>query len=399
MRNESDKKKILVFIDWFYPGYKSGGPARSMVNMIERLGNEYEFYVVTRNTDYMESTPYDRPVNQWVDGVGGCRVYYIESRGFGLGTLRKVIASKTFDIAYVNGIYSLWFSIVPLLLLRFYPIRMIVGVRGMLAQSAINVKRGKKEVFLKVARWLGLYQQVMFHATNAREADDVKRVLGKRVKVMVADNLPGVLAPSPATIHKLPGKIRLVALARIAPEKNSLFALQCLMNIPQSIQVELNLYGQIYDSGYWIDCQNVIAQLPAQVNVNYMGMVPADEVNGILAAHHALLMPSQGENFGHVILECFMAARPVLISDQTPWRGLEDNQSGWDLPLDHPEHFTNTIIKMAKMGQEEYDEWCNGAYGMAERFVNNERVLEGYREIFGDPSLRTITIVRNEASH
>jgi glycosyltransferase involved in cell wall biosynthesis len=390
MHSEADKKKILVFIDWFYPGYKSGGPARSMVNMIERLGKEYEFYVVTRNTDYMESTPYDRPVNQWVEGIGGCRVYYIESGQLGLGVLRKVIASKTFDFAYVNGIYSLWFSIVPLLLLRFYPVRVIVGVRGMLAQSAINVKKGKKEMFLTIARWLGLYQKVMFHATNVKEANDVVRVMSKAVKVIVADNLSGVLPSSPVAIHKVPGQVKLVALARIAPEKNSLFALQCLMNTPAHIQVELNLYGQIYDVSYWKECQNVIAHLPAKVTVNYRGMVPAEEVKNILAAHHALLMPSQGENFGHVILESFMAARPVLISDQTPWRELEEKLAGWDLPLNNQELFTQTIVRMAQMGQEEYDEWCKGAYSVAEQFVKDERVLQGYREMFGDPSLRTI---------
>jgi len=28
-----DKKKILVFIDWYLPGYKAGGPVRSMANI------------------------------------------------------------------------------------------------------------------------------------------------------------------------------------------------------------------------------------------------------------------------------------------------------------------------------------------------------------------------------
>ncbi|MBI9061941.1 MAG: hypothetical protein JEZ14_08115 [Marinilabiliaceae bacterium] len=46
------KKKILIFIDWFLPGYKAGGPVRSMANMVEYLMEEYDFFIVTRNTDY-----------------------------------------------------------------------------------------------------------------------------------------------------------------------------------------------------------------------------------------------------------------------------------------------------------------------------------------------------------
>ena len=51
------QKKILVFIDWFLPGTNSGGPVRSVSNMIEHLGGDYEFLVVTRDTDYCANKP------------------------------------------------------------------------------------------------------------------------------------------------------------------------------------------------------------------------------------------------------------------------------------------------------------------------------------------------------
>ena len=31
------KKKILIFIDWYLPGYKAGGPVQSVANLVENL--------------------------------------------------------------------------------------------------------------------------------------------------------------------------------------------------------------------------------------------------------------------------------------------------------------------------------------------------------------------------
>ena len=39
--------KILILVGNYLPGYKSGGALRSIVNMIERLGSEFEFKIIT----------------------------------------------------------------------------------------------------------------------------------------------------------------------------------------------------------------------------------------------------------------------------------------------------------------------------------------------------------------
>ena len=38
-------KKILVFIGGYLPGYKYGGALRSLVNLVNLLGDEFEFYI------------------------------------------------------------------------------------------------------------------------------------------------------------------------------------------------------------------------------------------------------------------------------------------------------------------------------------------------------------------
>ena len=39
------KKTILCFVDHYLPGYKAGGPIQSIVNLVENLGDEFEFYL------------------------------------------------------------------------------------------------------------------------------------------------------------------------------------------------------------------------------------------------------------------------------------------------------------------------------------------------------------------
>ena len=48
MANKS-KPKILVLSDYYLPGYKSGGGMRTIVNMVERLRDRFDFYIITRD--------------------------------------------------------------------------------------------------------------------------------------------------------------------------------------------------------------------------------------------------------------------------------------------------------------------------------------------------------------
>ena len=54
-----------------------------------------------------------------------------------------------------------------------------------------------------------------------------------------------------------------------------------------------------------------------------------------LSTYDVMILPTLGENFGHIIVEAWAAGCPVLISDRTPWRQLTSQGLGWDVPLDH----------------------------------------------------------------
>ena len=375
------KPRVLVFIDWYAPGYKAGGPVRSLVNLVDHLRAGIDFHIVTRNTDYTESTPYAGVApDEWTTLPGGEKVWYASDGGTTRKAWKRILKETDCEAIYINGLYSWWFNILPLWLSRGIAVRRVVAVRGMLAAGAMRHGALKKLLFLSFARMMDLYKGVRFQATNEEEARDIRLHILKHAEVLVVPNLPRKVGAGVQPITKEVGRVKLVSIARIAVEKNTLLAIASLRHVRG--QVQFNLYGPVYDEAYWAKCQAAISALPPNVEVKHAGTLPPDEVPKVLADHHALFMPSAGENFGHTMLEALSAGRPLLISDRTPWRKLKEDHAGWDLPLEHMEAFTEAVERLCTMDQGEYDRWSLGASVRGARYLADPGPVEASKELF-----------------
>ncbi len=98
--------------------------------------------------------------------------------------------------------------------------------------------------------------------------------------------------------------------------------------------------------------------------------------------HDLFFLPTLGENFGHVILEALCAGCPVLISDQTPWRGLEEKGVGWDLSLSKPEMFREVLQRCVDMNDEEYMKWSERAREYGVNVSRDDNVVKQNRQLF-----------------
>lgn len=369
-----------MFIDWYLPGFKAGGPVRSVANLVDHLRDKVDLHIVTTDTDYTETTPYAGVApDRWAVMPGGEKVWYASRTGVNAATWRKLLAEGPWATVYMNGMYSRWFSVLPLWLLRGTAQRRVVAVRGMLAAGMMKHGALKKRAFLAAMRLLGCYRGVVFQATNAEEVEDVKRWIGAEAEVRLVPNLGRrAHATGPPKRDKRPGELRLVSVARIAVEKNTLFAIECLKHVKGA--VTFDLYGPIYDEAYWAKCREAIAQLPSGITVTHKGVAAPEEVPGLFAHYHALFMPSQGENFGHTMVEALAAGLPLLISDRTPWKELEHQNAGWDIPLDDPARFTRTIQLLVHMEAEALRATAGGAFALGKRSLDDpapvQRTLE-----------------------
>ena len=138
----------------------------------------------------------------------------------------------------------------------------------------------------------------------------------------------------------------------------------------------------VEDKDYWEQCKKEIENLPANIQVEYLGARRNDELMELLRQHHLFVLPTTGENFGHSIFEALVAGRPVLISDQTPWLNLTAGKIGWDLPLANPAAFTRVVEDAAAWNQEEYDLWAKAAWAYARDFIRNPELQRQYIDLF-----------------
>lgn len=380
----STKPAVLALVHHYIPGYKSGGPARTIANLVEYLGDEFDIRVLTADRDLGDSQPYaDVAVDRW-STVGKAQVFYASRRNQTFFRLASLIRTTPHDVVYLNSFYNPIFTIQPLLALRAGLLGRkptIIAPRGEFSGGAAAIKSWKKVPYRWLAFTAGLYDDLIWQASSKHEAADIRRSarMSKPVTLVVAD------PPSPrqrvATDELSPHHtLRAIFLSRISPMKNLDYALRVLSQVKEPL--EFDIYGPIGDDGYWRRCQDLIASMPGHVTVTYMGAVDHTEVTRVLSGYDALFLPTRGENFGHVIAESLGAGTPVLISDATPWRDLEAKGVGWDVPLGTPQVFVDILTNLAKMSTDEKLCVRKHVRTWAARRLNDPTVIEANRQMF-----------------
>ena len=384
------KKSILTFTGHYLPGFKGGGPIRTMASLVETLGDAFDFSLVTMDRDLGCSEPYaDIQANSWQQ-VGKARVCYLSPEKLTWSFLRQLIRDTPHDILYLNSFFSVHFGILPLLLHRLgvVPVKpIIVAPRGQFSIGALQLKSLKKRAYLAFFKALRLHRKVLWQVSSLHEKGDVLRAFGcnqgggTQLNITVAPNLPDIQPLQVQSVRtKEPGTLRIVFLSRVSPMKNLDGALEMLAGLRGA--VEFHIYGPLEDAAYWERCQRRIERLPANIKVHLHGMVPHEEVVPTMAKHDLFFLPTLGENYGHVIIEALAAGCPVLISDQTAWRNLEAAGVGWDIPLDQPERFTAALQRCVDMSPEEMAGYSARARAYAELTMTDSVAVQQNRDLF-----------------
>ena len=384
--------KILVFSGVFLPGFRGGGPIRSLANLIETLSGDFDFWVITTDRDLGEKEPFPGVVPDVWAPVGKAQVMYLSHRGQVLHRLWKLIRNTPYDAIYLNSFFARRFSMFPFALWRFGLIKhtpLVLAPRGEFSSGALELKPLVKKAYLAGCNLLGWYQSklLLWQASSEFEAEDISRVQAGRiisgVAPPIADNTPLAYQTSeiqPSRLPKIPGSLSLIFLSRISRKKNLDFALHLLAAV--SGNVSFDICGPIEDVAYWRECQALIAELPPTIKVRYLGEVPHNGVSELFRGHHLFLFPTRGENYGHVICEALLAGCPVILSDQTPWRNLQSLGVGWDLPLNDISTFHDALQQCVDMDYEEYAAFSSRAknYGLARS--SDEEVVRMSRQLF-----------------
>ena len=357
--------------------------------MVDHLGDEFDFRILTSDRDLGDTLPYPHVTPGTWTPQGKAHVMYLSPSQQRLGAWHRLLQEVPYDILYLNSFFST-FTRKTLFWRRLgaLPDRpIILAPRGEFSEGALHLKSYKKRAYLTLAGRLGLYRHLLWQASSEYEVQDILRTVSRyhldfNPTVVIAPNLfPKFSGQLRFTdVQKKGGAAHFIFLSRITQKKNLKFTLQILKKIRGDIQFDI--YGPLEDAGYWRSCQAIIAQLPDRITVRYHGPVSPDSVSGIFSRYHAFLFPTLGENFGHVILESLTAGCPVVISDRTPWRNLARKYAGWDLPLEQPVSFQETIQQLVDMDQKTWKTWSEGARKTAEAFIYDPAIVEANRQLF-----------------
>lgn len=370
-------------MDWYLPGYKAGGPIRSVSNFIAHLKEEFEFSIVTRDADYCTLTPYQKIKSDEWNFIGdGTRVFYFSKAKLNYNNLKKILSKEKYDTLYLNSFFSFYFTILPLIILwgKKKSPKIILAPRGMLASTALQIKPLKKYFYLLLFNFLGLSKKIIFHASSEEEKNEIEKRI-RKVKIEIAPNLTlkNTLHKF-SSIKKTNGLVKLINIARIAPEKNLIYALEILKQVKGN--VEFDFFGTIYNQKYWNECRKVLQELPKNIKANFRGEIEYEKIISAFQNYHFMLMPTLGENFGHIIFESLNSGIPVIISNKTPWKNLEEKKIGWDIQLNEKEKFISTIEKCSIMNQEEYNLWSENSFGYAKLFSENAEAFKANKKLF-----------------
>jgi glycosyltransferase involved in cell wall biosynthesis len=375
------RKKILVFSDWFLPGFKAGGPIRSLANLVHSL--DVDFWIVTRITDHHSTQPYHGfTAGVWTTHRENVQVCYLHETEVTSQFIKQLIQQQPFDFIYFNSLFSPTFTILPLRIARSMGLaeRCVLAPRGMLKPGALSIKANKKKVFLLISRLLGWFKNIRWHATNEQEELEIKQHYGKSSKVFIAPNLASIIASSDSTARKESGQLRLVSIARISAEKGIREALQFLKSSDLHSGVECVFYGTQQDQAYLDECHKLASQIPG-ATITFPGEIAPEEIPNALEHAHFFYMSTWGENFGHAIAEALQHGKPAIVSDRTPWRNLTAAHAGWDLPLE-AKPFADVLRLCHAMSQEEYTTWSKAARAFGSAHANDPKHLKSYYALF-----------------
>lgn len=343
--------KTLIFNSFYLPGYKGGGPIKTIKNLIEQTSDSISYKVVTLDRDLGDKTAYSNiQPNSW-NQVGNSQVFYIKPGLNGFKQIFNILRKENYDLIYLNSFFSPEFSFFPLLLGKLLKRKVVLGPRGEFSDGALKLKSAKKNAFIKTYKLLGLPQDIVFQASSEYEAEDIRKVLGPEVDIAIAEDIGAQNFASNIPIRQY-GKTKAVFISRISPMKNLSVALNILKKVESPLTYDI--YGPIEDQSYWQKCQKIISELPPNITVQYKGELTPDSVVFVLSSYDFFFMPTKGENYGHVIAEALCAGLPLVIADTTPWRDLETLGIGWDLPLDNLDAFSEVIDKLIEMPDDHH---------------------------------------------
>ncbi len=373
------KINILIFIDWFYPAFKAGGPIKSIFNLTQALGDELNIFILTSDKD-VDGTKLNVSVNEIIKN-NGYDIIYLDSEHQNSKQYKELADSFKPDFIYYNSLFSVKYTLLPYFVFRNREsVTNILAPRGMLGKGALSIKPFKKKLFIWVTRSFLFKKRLIWHASTESEEQEIINNYGQNSTIRIAQNISGAINKrNQDSITKRKEQLNVVFLSRISSKKNLMFLLKLVSEMKDLEGIKLSIYGPVEKDLNWPSHMEVISN---DERIEYLGLVSPEEISLRLQNNHLYVLPSLNENYGHSIVEALLSGVPVLISDQTPWRNINQYNIGHDLALNDINGWKNAIRAYYGMEEQAYKNCVESCYSYARENILNPEILEENSKLF-----------------
>ena len=383
----SSPPRITVFTRGYPPAHLMGGPARSVFALVEALAADFRFSVITSAFDDPAAGPMRSVKPSRWSTLGHATIWYEREYRISAWRTATLLKGTKPQLVYLNSFFDYRFSILPLLITRMTSRRtpVVLAPRGELLAAALALKWQKKRVFIAAFRMLGLYKDVIWHASTSQERADIERVFGAGARSHVAIDLRTGLSVGEEQNHDQrphadPHCCSLVFFSRIVPKKNVATVIRAMPLVKS--KVRLSIAGPIGDASYWAECLKLIDNISDPEMIKYVGSIPADGAISFLRRFDLFVFPTLSENFGHVVLESLAAGTPVIVGNDTPWHQIETFGAGWICEAGSPEAVAALIERFLALDEGARMRMRTAARALARQVLNDPRGVDANRAMF-----------------
>ena len=362
-------------------GVKSGGPSRSVYNIVKGLrDNNVDASILTTN---VASNP-NIGSDEWIECIDKKEPGMFEyTKGFD-----RLIRHSVADIYHIQAIFS-HASIIAPSIIRKMRKPYIISPRGSLYANALSQSRLKKKLFMKLMLRHDLTRAAALQATCIEELYEIRN-LGIKTPIAVISNSLNIPQDLPEVQLKN-GKFRLGYVGRINHIKNidGLMRAWHLAGFAEDDSAEFVIIGGA-NLDYEITYLKALHKLETDLgitNIVWAGMKQGIEKDALLRTCTVAVLPSHSENFGMVVPEALIQGVPVIASDKTPWKILDDTHCGWSTP-NSPEFMAKKIqLAHSKSASELQQMGFNGQRMVIDNFSTEkvtEKLILLYKWVLGE---------------
>ncbi|MEM7715385.1 MAG: glycosyltransferase [Cyanobacteria bacterium P01_A01_bin.68] len=313
--------KILIVTP--YLGSNYGGPAKSVIELVNKVGNQgISVDVITTNANSHENLSV--PLNKWIDEANYRIRYFpcwykndfIVSASLSNWLFNHV---AQYDLVHTNTIFALVISLVHWIC-RFHHVPYIITPRGMLEPWALSYKAWKKKLYYTLVEKPALQKSNAIQVLTNAEAEHVKS-LGFQNFIIAPNGIHRqefeTLA-SPELFYQdfpaIQNKNLILFLGRIDPKKGLDLLAPAFAKVHKLFPKTHLIVAGPDSIDFLPTVKDYFKQEGCLDAVTFTGMLTGSIKHAALAAANLYVAPSYSEGFSMSVLEGMASGLPCVIT-------------------------------------------------------------------------------------